>query len=483
MKNYILLLVFSFLFAKASHAKDGYEIKIKLDNYTEKQAVLGFHLGDKQYIKDTATIDKDGFFVFKNDKEELPGGIYLLILLPKKEYFQVLVTKGEQYFSMQTNAKDPVPFMKVKGSKDNELFYSYLNYLNDQKTIGEKLKAEAKRDSADATKRKAIEAKIDDLDKEVKKYQFNVVEKNKNTLSAAIIKGSWDIDVPKFEGDEKEVQRKRYFYYKRHFFDNIDLGDARMLRTPLLFNRTDYYLNKLTVQSPDSINEGITRIIELTRPAEESFKFYVTHLLNFYAKSNIVGFDACYVYTALKYYKSGDAKWVDKEQNDKIVKNAEELEPILIGKIAPDLLMQKKDGTKISLYDIKTPYTIMFFWAPDCGHCQKSMPAVMEFYEKFKNRGVEIFAVCNKVTDKVPECWKFIEEKEHMSWINVVDPFLQSNYITRYDVKSTPQVFILDKNHKIISKRIGAEQLGEVMDEIMKVDAELLKQEMEKMKK
>jgi hypothetical protein len=48
-------------------------------------------------------------------------------------------------------------------------------------------------------------------------------------------------------------------------------------------------------------------------------------------------------------------------------------------------------------------------------------------------------------------------------------------------VKSTPQVFILDKNHKIISKRIGAEQMAEVMDEIMKVDKE--NEQLEKMNK
>ncbi len=481
MKKLVFLLFVCIQFCNTAFAKDGYEIKVKLDNYAEKQLVLGFHLGDKQYIKDTVTADKDGFFVFKNEKEELPGGIYLIILLPKKEYFQVLISKGDQYFSMSTNAADPVTKMKVKGSKDNEMFYTYLNFLTEKKTQSEKFKIEYKRDSADAVKRKAWDDKIDGLDKEVKAYQNSLVEKNKGTLSAAIIRASWDVDVPKFEGDEKEAQRKRYFYYKKHFFDNIDLGDGRMLRTPLLFNRTDYYVNKLTVQSPDSINEAIDRVIEMTRPAEESFKFYVTHFLNFYAKSNIVGFDACYVHTALKYYKGGDAKWVDKEQNDKIVKNALELEPILIGKIAPDLAMQKKDGTKISLYDIKTPYTILFFWAPDCGHCQKSMPAVMDFYEKYKNKGVEIFAVCNKVTDKVPECWKFIDEKERMNWVNVVDPFLQTNYITKYDVKSTPQVFILDKNHKIISKRIGAEQMGEVMDEIMKVDKE--NEQLEKMNK
>jgi hypothetical protein len=35
--------------------------------------------------------------------------------------------------------------------------------------------------------------------------------------------------------------------------------------------------------------------------------------------------------------------------------------------------------------------------------------------------------------------------------------------MTLYDLKTTPQIYILDKDKKIISKRLGAEQLDELM--------------------
>jgi hypothetical protein len=57
--------------------------------------------------------------------------------------------------------------------------------------------------------------------------------------------------------------------------------------------------------------------------------------------------------------------------------------------------------------------------------------------------------------------------------VNLVDPLLRSKYKTLYDVQSTPQIFILNREHKILMKRIGAEQLvGNVMDEVMKAEEE-----------
>ncbi|MEY4902945.1 MAG: hypothetical protein RLZZ292_760 [Bacteroidota bacterium] len=480
MKKNLLVLITLCLLSLSVFAKSGYEIKVKLANYTEKQLVLGYHLADKQYIKDTVTADEKGWFTFKDkDGKELPAGIYLVITMPEKQYFQVLVDKDDQFFSVETDAKEPMENMKIKGSNLNKDFYAYMDFLAKQRKEADKVRAQMKIDSADTKKRENWSKELDKIDASVKSYLAETLKKQDKTLIAAIIKGSQDIDVPEFkeEKDVAERQRKRYFYYKNHFFDNFNMGDSRLLRSPVQFNRVEYYVNKLTQQIPDSINNSVDRVLQLVKPSEESYKFYLIHFLNYFAKSNIVGMDACYVHIAKNYYAKGEANWTEKEQLDKIIDNAKTLEPILIGKTAPNLNMQKRDGTPISLYDIKAPYTIIFIWDPECGHCKKSMPAVMDFYEKYKDKGIEIFAICNRVTDKVPQCWEYIDTQKRMTWLNVVDPYLLSKYNTLYDVKSTPQVFILDKEKKIISKRIAGEQLGEVMDEIIKIDNERMKME------
>jgi hypothetical protein len=90
-----------------------------------------------------------------------------------------------------------------------------------------------------------------------------------------------------------------------------------------------------------------------------------------------------------------------------------------------------------------------------------------EFYEKWKDNGVTLFAICAKTGKEVAPCWEYIDENEINNWLHTVDPYMRSRYAKIYDVKSTPAVFLLDKNKKIISKRIGAEQLDDLLTRII----------------
>ena len=119
------------------------------------------------------------------------------------------------------------------------------------------------------------------------------------------------------------------------------------------------YVGKLQVQVPDSLIKAIDYVLEKTRNAQESFRYFAVHYLNEYANSKFVGMDAVYVHLAEKYYGSGQAPWVDSTQLAKIVENAVALKPILIGKLAPNIKMQLRDGSPITLHDVKSPYTLL----------------------------------------------------------------------------------------------------------------------------
>src|SRR5690606_32895462 len=231
-------------------------------------------------------------------------------------------------------------------------------------------------------------------------------------------------------GDEKEVELKRFMYYRKHYFDNIDLADPRMLRSPLLFNKVESFVDKLTVQHPDSVSGTIDHILKMMEPSRETYKFYLIHFLNKYAKSKFVGMDAVYVHLGDKYYCSGKAWWVEKDQLDKICDNVEKLKPILIGKVAPNIQVQRKDGSSLTLHSVKADFTVLFFWDPECGHCKKQIPDIITFYDKFSTRGIEIFGVCTKTGEDTKSCWDTIDERGMGKWINTIDPYLRSRYKT-----------------------------------------------------
>ncbi|MBL7818044.1 MAG: redoxin domain-containing protein [Saprospiraceae bacterium] len=460
------------ILARTNSADEGYEIKVKLTDYTSDTLYLGYQMGGQTYLNDTATLDKKtGFFTFKKDKK-LAAGVYILVVASKDNYFQIMVNDKEQIFAMTTTVNLPYNDATFKGSKDNDLFYNYMKFLSSKRKDAEAAGALKARDSVAAVK------KFDELDKEVKAYQWDLVKKNPTTVAAILIKSAIEIEMPKFDEikDADKKQMAQYIYYKQHCFDHFELGNPALLRTPVLQQRIDYYIDKLTPQHPDSVYESCERILEMMKPAKETFQYYFIQFLNRYAKSNLVGFDAIYVHLAKKYIETGQTDgFIEKDNKEKILQNANKLDPILIGKKAPEIKLFKEDNSLISLYEVKAKYTVLFFFAPDCGHCQKQSPFLVEFFKnvKAKNWDVKVVAVCTYIgTDKMPECWKYTKEKGFDEFINTIDPYMISRYKTLYNVETTPQVYVLDENKIIRSKNIETKQLEEIIEFLMKEDAE-----------
>jgi peroxiredoxin len=448
-------------------AQSGYRIDAEIQGYEPEELYLGYHYGNKQYLLDTAKVNANGRFIFEGD-EALKGGIYLLVMAPDNDYFQVLITDTEQRFSFSTKAENPAQHIRFKDAPDNELFYSYLAFLEKEKPEADRL-AKAIEEATDDKEKTKLEEKRNKIDERVKNYQDKMIKDYPDMLSTAIIKANVPIDLPEFEGAEDEIRLKNWQHTKEHFFDNIDLADPYMLRTPFLFQKVDYYVNKLQVQHPDSISMAIDRVLKLMEPAEETFKFYLIHFLNEYAKSNIVGMDAVYVHMVNNYYAKGRAPWTEEDQLKKIIDNANALEPLLIGKVAPNIKLEKRNGDPVELHDIESDITILYFWRYDCGHCKKSTPDMKKFYDQYKDKGVTLVAVCAKFTDELPGCWEYVDKNEIDNWMHLIDTYHRSRYMKVYNIKSTPQLYVLDKDKTILSKRIGAEQLEEVVDRIIEM--------------
>ncbi len=442
-----------------------HNIKFKINNYENDTLIVGYYLGDKQLVHDTLMAQKPGKFVMKGDST-LNKGFYLLLTIPDNKIVQFLIDE-DQEFEMETDV-NRLEISKFKGSLDNELFSDYVAFLSKQRP-----KADALRQHIDALemgdpKRDELMKQLDDFDSQVEAEQNIIKEKHPNTLTAMLINSNTGIDFPEFEGDEKEQKMQTWQYYKQHYFDHIDLGNPSSLRTPFLDTRVKYYMKNLTANHPDSLIRSIDYLLKEMRPAEETFRFYLSTFLNEYIQSKIVGMDAVYVHLAENYYAKGDAPWLDEETTNTIVDNAMDIKPVLIGETAQDIQVYLEDGSPIKISDIDYEYLVVMFWAPDCGHCKKSMPDVVEFYEEYKDKGVKLLAICTKHKEKTKSCWEILEEKEMTGFINAADTNHRSLFKLKYNVKTTPKIFVLDPDRKILMKNIGGAQLKDVMEELFR---------------
>jgi len=127
--------------------------------------------------------------------------------------------------------------------------------------------------------------------------------------------------------------------------------------------------------------------------------------------------------------------------------------------------MDSYKGIFVSLYDIEKDFIILYFWEPDCGHCKEATPKLKSYYEKARNESIEIFAICT--TSDKPKWAEYIEENK-LTWINGWDPERRSNFGFSYNVQSTPLIYILDKDKKIIAKKLSVDDIPSFIDSYRK---------------
>ncbi len=460
IKKITIFLSLLFLISLIKVNAQGYKIDVTIDGWKDTTLILGHYFNKKMLVNDTIIINKDGKGSFIGE-EALPGGIYI-IYMPDQKYFDILID-NEQHFSIAVNKDNPVESLNVHGNKQEYAFNEYQRYLSKQQRIATSLQAklknngDAKNDSVEIWKKQ-----LGELTDKINIYWDNVLEKEQGTFLANFIKGIREVNVPDFNENkslpDSVVRWKRYEYYKEHYFDNIDMQDDRMLRTPYFTNKLETFFTKTVFQIPDSIVKEANRIIEMAGENKEMEKYLIQFTFNTVNESKVMGMDAAMVALAERYYLSGYADWVDEEFITKLEERVTKLKPNLIGNKAPDLKLLSPNNEYYKLNEVYAKLTILVFWEPDCGHCKKEIPKLKEeVWDKFGDQGVKIFAV---FTQHEKEKWtEFIEEHQLEEWINVWDPYNQSNFRNLYDIYSTPAIFVLDENKNIIAKRIGTDQL------------------------
>ncbi len=214
-----------------------------------------------------------------------------------------------------------------------------------------------------------------------------IYEKGGNAFVSRMIKANQEVEIPEppMNEDGSIDSTFRYKYYKAHYFDNLPLNDRRFLRTPLLERKIDSYLKKMVSPLPDSVIKETDYLLSLAKD-EKIYQYLLSKLLNDYAASKIMGYDAVYVHLATNYYGKGKADWVDEEQLLKIVDNAKKLEPLLIGKKAPNLILNTLEGKSVNLYNLPSKFTAVYFWDPDCGNCSKMSVALVECLQRLQRQ-------------------------------------------------------------------------------------------------
>ncbi len=461
-----ILMIFPLTYsALGAGTPEGHDIRITIKGLKKDTLVhIGNYYGANRYVaQDSARADAKGMLHFKGDKP-LPEGVYICTF--PKGYFDFLVTT--QSFSLETDTTAPELDMKIKGSEENSIFYQYHKYtVSLGKTADSIQKILSKRKNADSVK--MLRGKLMVLDKGVDSFRTAFMAKYPNSFSTKLLKSlppPHIPDTPKLPNGQKDSTFP-YRYYKSHYFDNIDFSDGRITRTPFFEGKLKDYFKDLVVPMPDSIIKDASTLIEKSKANDDMFKYVLSWIVNHYDESQYMGMDAVTSNLIETYFLTGQAKWVTPTQITGMRKRDSIVSHLLIGKTAPDLYLTDSSGKVITLYSMHNKYTILYFWDATCGHCQHATPILHEFYQKNKEKyGFGVYAAT--IERKTVDWKKYINEHKTGDWINVWDSYTVTDFNKMYDIYSTPVIYILDKNFKIIAKRLDVTQLDDFFKHLEK---------------
>lgn len=449
-------------------AKSQYHVTLQTPNYKSGLAYLAYYYGKNINVEDSAVINSKGIAVFKKN-QKLEPGIYSIVFPGKNKLVDFFVDK-EQTIIINADTSDLLNKTIVTGSKENTLFHQYQKFII---TKGNQLQLAQKAYNNSKTKADSIlnENDYKKFNLELNEYRENIIKQYPQSMLAVLFKSMKEPIVTNSHPVTRQDSLINYESYKKHYWDGITFMDDRIIRTPFFLPKVEKYFRDILVQSPDSIIKEADYLLLLARTNNEMYKFLLNWLTDEYIYPKYMGQDAVFVHLFEKYHSKGISIWLNEKQIAAISNRAYMLMSNLIGEKAADLDMVDSSGKPNNLYQVNAAYTIVCFWDPTCSHCREEVPRLDSFYKaKWKQQGVKIYGVLSE--NEKTKWLQFIKENNLNDWIHVyqteeakkaIKDSKQPDYKQLYDITQTPTLYLLDKDKRIIAKKLTLQQMDELL--------------------
>ncbi len=440
----------------AVQAQNNYKMTFSSPSLADGKHYIGQHFRNTFIVKDSAEA-KSGSVVFAG-KRKLDTGVYTLLDDKKQKIFDFMVDDSRT-FSIAFDEKKSNAGMKVTGSKANQLMYTYmakLDWANEKsKGINEMRKDPAKKAEADN--------EMKTLSDEMKSFEDNYLNTNKQYRFTQLVKMFSNVDVPQElpagcrDTNLREWQAK---YYRAHYWDNVNLKDHSLIYTPHLYDKMNFYFfNILYYQDADTTTKYAEQLFDKVVNDSTMLRYFMEFALPKYERdTKHIGWDQVFVNLVRDYYLTGKCKWASDGEVYNKRQTVDFLSKSLIGAMGQELTMADTNQSEdpkdwISSHALPQKYVMLWFWDPDCNHCKKQTAELKILYDSLTAAGNKIFEVYAVGYESDVAKWKNYVHKHQLPFINVGGPNVNVDYQEAYNVHGAPTMILLNADRQIIMNK------------------------------
>lgn len=462
MKKTLSILLILSAMAMPSQAQNGYRISFSSASMPDGRYYVGQHFRDTYVLTDSATALK-GAIMFSG-KKKLDKGVYVLLDSKKSKMFDFMVDDSQQ-FGITFDEKKSNAGMVVKGSKANDLMFKYMakqDWGREQaKAINEKMKDPSKKDEA--------KREMDALSEEMKGFEKDYMQANKQYKFTQLIDMFSVIDVPETipaGSSDTNLREWQVKYYRSHYWDNVNLKDHSLIYTPHLYDKMNFYFfNILYHQDADTTTKYAEKLLDKVVNDSTMLRYFIEFALPKYERdTKHIGWDQVFVNLVKDYYLKGKCKWASDGEIYNKRQTVDFLSQSLIGAMGQELIMADTNQSEnpkdwISSHALPQKYVMLWFWDPDCNHCKKQTAELKILYDSLTAVGNKVFEVYAVGYESDVDKWKRYVRQHQLPFINVGGPNVNIDYQEAYNVHGAPTMILLNADRQIIMNKTLATKM------------------------
>lgn len=457
---------------------DGHELIFHIKDSKDTLVYLVIHYNDKLLLKDSVKPAGKCKFVFKGPNC-YDDGMYSLVSMDKKLYLNFILDNN-QHFTYNLDTTTNVENFSVENSPENAEMLRFQKKTAQASASANEWVEKCKlfEDAGKTDSAEVCREKIASINNEMMAFIDDLIARNPHYLFSKMQKSYKAIDIPEYQNEDSTPDYQRQAaYYRLHYWDNVDLADHRFIYIPSFDPKMkEYFLKVLYHQEVDTINKYIDIFLQKTE--KDTFMYhYCTDWLSYqFETSKVIGHDAVFCHIAKTNQLAGKCYWLDEDVLDLYRKRAKRLELILIGRIAPELIIPDTSMTEDitqwhSSYKMEKPYTILWFYDPNCHFCKQESKKLREVYDSLQaidKRNFDVYAIAD---GSDINRWKRYVKENNYPWLNVGGNKGNLDYLEYFNIMSNPAMFIMDnRDHSIIlNKRIEMSNIPQFLEEYEKM--------------
>jgi thiol-disulfide isomerase/thioredoxin len=127
---------------------------------------------------------------------------------------------------------------------------------------------------------------------------------------------------------------------------------------------------------------------------------------------------------------------------------------------SPEIVLPDIKGNKVALTSLRGKVVLLHFWAAEDKDSRILNPLLVEAYQKYKPKGLEIYQV--NVGSNRSE-WLDAIDNDKLNWINVGDLEGSVNARLNYNIQAIPYNYLLSRDGSILAKNLAGPDLDRAL--------------------